>query len=242
MLGATPVKLAVGCRACAGTGYLGQLPLSEVLVMTPGLKSALAAEPDDVELLRVVSTEGMRTFTEVGLERVSNGETTFEEIERVLGIVPVRDETAASVGPVLVVDDESQDLLLVSATLRKLGFDVVEADGGPRAQELIKSGEHDFCMVVMDLFMPEVDGTTLLRTIRQSLSTQTLPVIVLTSSGDPRDELAVLEAGADDFLLKPIVVERLEARVRAVLRRSGVRVRAPDEASVEASWRSAPSD
>jgi type II secretory ATPase GspE/PulE/Tfp pilus assembly ATPase PilB-like protein/FixJ family two-component response regulator len=242
VLGATPVKLAVGCRACAGTGYLGQLPLSEVLVMTPGLKSGLAAEPDDVELLRVAEAEGMRPFAAVGLERVSNGETTFEEIERVLGIVPVRDETAESVGPVLVVDDESQDLLVVSATLKKLGFDIVEANGGPKAQELIKSGEHDFCMVVMDLYMPEVDGKTLLRTIRQSLSTQTLPVIVLTSSTDPQDELALLEAGADDFLLKPVVVERLEARVRAVLRRSGVRVSAQNGASFEASWRSATSD
>ena len=49
-------------------------------------------------------------------------------------------------------------------------------------------------------------------------------MIVLTSSGNPRDELELLEAGADDFLLKPVVVDRLEARVRAVLRRSGVRI------------------
>jgi len=240
VLGAKPGKRPVGCRACAGTGYLGQIPVPEVLVVTPEMKTVLATDPDDADLLRAARASGMRTFAEVGLERVANGETTFEEIERVLGIVPVRVETTESVGPVLVVDDESQDLLAVSSALKGMGFEVVEADGGAKAQELIQNGEHDFCMVVMDLNMPEVHGTTLLRTIRRSLSTQTLPVVVLTSSQDPRDELEVLEAGADDFLLKPVVPDRLEARLRAVLRRSGVRVSGPLDAPGEATWRATP--
>jgi DNA-binding response OmpR family regulator len=80
----------------------------------------------------------------------------------------------------------------------------------------------------MDLFMPGMDGIELLRTLRQSLSTQALPVIVLTSSANPRDELELLEAGADDYLVKPIEIGRLEARVRAVLRRAGVRLDSPN--------------
>jgi CheY-like chemotaxis protein len=240
VLGAKPGRRPVGCRGCAGTGYLGQIPVPEVLIVTPELKAALATDPDDADLLRAARASGMRTFAEVGLERVAGGETTFEEVERVLGIVPVRVETTESVGPVLVVDDESQDLLVVSTALRGMGFEVVEADGFPKAQGLIENGEHDFCMVVMDLNMPEVDGTTLLRSIRRSLSTQTLPVVVLTSSLDPRDELEVLEAGADDFLLKPVLPDRLEARLRAVLRRSGVRVSSPHDAPGEATWRAAP--
>ena len=226
VLGVTPVKRAVGCRTCAGTGYLNQIPVPEVLVLTPALRAALAKGPNDVEFLRAAQADGMRTFAEVGLERVAKGETTVEEIERVMGVVPIRDETAQSVGPVLVVDDESQDRLLVGTVLREMGFEVVEASDGVVAQEMLESGDQDFCLVMLDLAMPGMDGTEVLRTIRQSLSTQSLPVIVLTGSEDPRDELDLLEAGADDFLLKPVVVDRLEARVRAVLRRSGVRIAA----------------
>lgn len=242
VLGATPVKVAVGCKTCAGTGYYGQIPVPEVLVMGPELRNVLSGDPDDAEILRAVRSEGMRTFSEVGLERVANGETTFEEIERVLGSVPVRDETTESLGPVLIVDDEQQDLLFIGSALRDMGFEVVEAASGVEATRLINSGEHDFSLIVTDLFMPEMDGKEFLRNIRHSLSTQTLPVVVLTSSDDPRDEFELLEAGADDFLLKPVVIDRLEARVRAVLRRSGVRLNGGSDGASRGSWRPASSD
>jgi type II secretory ATPase GspE/PulE/Tfp pilus assembly ATPase PilB-like protein/CheY-like chemotaxis protein len=237
VMGARPVKVAVGCKACAGTGYLGQVPLPEVLVVGPGLKQTLGSDPDDADVLRAAQAEGMRTFAEVGLERIGKGETTFEEMERVLGSMPVRNETADSLGPVLIVDDEQQDLVLVGSALREMGFEVIEASGGTEAQRLVNSGEHDFSLVITDLYMPEMDGKEFLRSLRKSLATQTLPVVVLTSSDDPRDEFDLLEAGADDFLLKPIVVDRLEARIRAVLRRSGVRVNVAGDGAATGSFR-----
>lgn len=224
VLGIPPVKRAVGCKACAGTGYLNQIPIPEVLVLSPAMRAVLGRAPNDAELLRAAQADGMRTFAEVGLERVKQGQTTVEEIERVLGVVPPRDATADSVGPVLVVDDEAQDRLLFRKVLEDMGFEVLEAEDGVAAKALMESGDEDFSLVLMDLFMPGLDGKELLRNVRQSLSTQSLPVVVLTNSANPRDELELLEAGADDFLVKPVDVERLEARVRAVLRRSGVRI------------------
>lgn len=224
VLGIQPVKRAVGCKTCAGTGYLNQIPIPEVLTISPAMREVLNKNPNDIELLRAAQADGMRTFAEVGLERVAKGETTVEEIERVLGIVPPRDATAESVGPVLVVDDEESDRTLAMAVLKEMGFQVAEAADGTIASEMLESGDEAYSLVVLDLFMPGPDGKEILRGIRQSLSTQALPVIVITASSNPRDELELLEAGADDFLKKPIDPERLEARVRAVLRRAGVRL------------------
>jgi DNA-binding response OmpR family regulator len=125
---------------------------------------------------------------------------------------------------VLVVDDEEEDLTIISTVLQSMGFTVTEARDAQTAKDMLDAGDEAFSFMLMDLYMPGMDGRELLRQVRQSLSTQSLPVIVLTGSANPRDELELLEAGADDFLLKPVVADRLEARVRAVLRRSGVRL------------------
>lgn len=226
-LGIVPPKRAVGCRACAGTGYLGQLPVAEVLVITPGLRALLSEDVDDADLEIAARMEGMRDLAEVALDRVARGQTTVEEIERVIGIVPTREETPRSAGPVLLVEDDPQDRLLVGSIVRDLGFEVIEAETGEDAVALLERGEHAFSMVVLDLMLPGIDGLEVLRRIRRALVTQFLPVLVLTSSPDPRNEIELLDQGADDYMLKPVSVDRLQARLRAVLRRTGVRIAAP---------------
>lgn len=227
VLGIRPMKRAVGCKTCAGTGYLQQLPLPEVLVMSPEMREVLVRSANDAELLRAAQADGMRTFAEVGLDRVARGHTTVEEIERVLGVVPTRTESPQEVGPVLIVDDEPEARLLIKSVLTGMGFETIEAPDGRTAQAMIEAGDENFSLIILDLYMPGMDGFELLRSVRQSLSTQSLPVIIMTGSSNPRDEVDVLEAGADDFLLKPVVADRLDARVRAVLRRSGVKVESP---------------
>ena len=223
-LGVKPGHGAVGCKSCAGTGYKGQIPLAEVLEVTPAVKAFLANDPSDADLLKVARREGMRTFAEVGLDLVAQGETTIEEIERVVGIVPIHAETASSAGPVLLVDDEAQDRLVVRGILDNMGFQVVEADTGIGAKQLLDDRVHDFSLVLLDDYMPGMNGRELLHQVRKSLLTQSLPVIVISASQDPQDEIELLEAGADDYLQKPIAADRVEARVRAVLRRSGVEI------------------
>ena len=114
---------------------------------------------------------------------------------------------------------------------RKLKVVLSEATGVPGTGKteigLALAEEQNPDVIILDINLPGMDGFALLRSVRQSLSTQSLPVIVLTGSANPRDELEVLETGADDFLLKPVEADRLEARVRAVLRRSGVRIAHP---------------
>jgi type II secretory ATPase GspE/PulE/Tfp pilus assembly ATPase PilB-like protein/CheY-like chemotaxis protein len=221
-LGVHPVNGAVGCKSCAGTGYRGQIPLAEVIELTPPVKGFLQSDPSDADLLKACRNEGMRTFAEVGLDLAAKGETTIEEVERVVGIVPIQEETASAAGPVLIVDDEPQDRLIFKGVLDSMGFQVVEADSAIAAKRMIEERSHDFSLVLLDEFMPEMNGRELLREVRKSLVTQYLPVIVISASLDPKVEIDLLEAGADDFMTKPVPADRVEARVRAVLRRSGV--------------------
>jgi CheY-like chemotaxis protein len=220
-----PPRRAVGCKACAGTGYFGQIPVAEVLNLTSALRSLLAEGCDDEDFQLAAQMEGVRGLAEVALDHVGRGETTVEEVERVLGIVPTREETPSSAGPVLLVEDDPQDRLLIGSIVRDLGFDVVEAVDGESAVELL--GKDGYSMVLLDLMLPGIDGLEVLKRIRLSIETQYLPVLVLTSSPDPRREIELLDHGADDYMLKPVAVERLQSRIRAVLRRSGVRIGSP---------------
>ncbi len=123
-------------------------------------------------------------------------------------------------GRVLVVDDDASSRLLMRSVLEKKGFQVLEADDGPPALEMLdKIG--DMSLVMLDLNMPQMHGREVLERIRSAIGTAGLPVVVLTGIEDPAVEIELLAAGADDYLRKPIDPSRLAVRVEAVLRRAG---------------------
>lgn len=221
-LGVSPVKQPVGCDSCGSTGFRGQIPISEVLVMGTGVQAVLAKGPSDRELAWACRQEGMGSLMTSAMDRVRGGETTLEEVERVLGLPPQQEEGPAGLGPVLVVDDELQDRLVIGAVLKSSGFEVVEAEDGPTGLTMLETAKRPFSLMILDLRLPGMSGKEVLTKVRRSLSTHALPVIVLTGSTNPQDEIDLLDQGADDYVQKPVVNSRLQARVRAVLRRSGV--------------------
>ena len=115
---------------------------------------------------------------------------------------------------ILVVEDEprAQDLILRS--LREAGFRGVVAI--TRAETLTLLSEGRFLAIVLDLGLPGDDGLSILRELRR---TNPIPVLILTGRAGIRERVAGLEAGADDYLVKPFAPEELVARLRAVLRR-----------------------
>ena len=119
-------------------------------------------------------------------------------------------------GTVLVVDDE-QDLrgLLVLA-LRRHDFEVLEAGTGEAAMEILESRPVD--VLVLDMGLPGMPGIAVVRALRLRPETATLPVLLMTGSGTDRSVIEGLEAGADDFVAKPVRLDELVARVRAHLR------------------------
>jgi EAL domain-containing protein (putative c-di-GMP-specific phosphodiesterase class I)/DNA-binding response OmpR family regulator len=122
----------------------------------------------------------------------------------------------AGVLPVLVVDDDAANRRLIEVALRRANLDVIQADTGLAALRVLE--RESVSMVVCDMTMPEMGGIELVRALRLRPETATLPVILVTGSGDQDSVIAGLEAGADDFLAKPVRLDELIARVRAHLR------------------------
>ncbi len=120
----------------------------------------------------------------------------------------------------LVVDDDAVNRKLGRILLEKNGFQVAEAEDGQAAIELLKL-ESEFNLLVLDLDMPNASGEDVLHAVRGSVSTAGIPVIILTGTEDHDAEVRLIEAGADDYIRKPLNPPKFMARVNAVLRRAG---------------------
>ena len=123
---------------------------------------------------------------------------------------------------VLIVDDEKDIVDLISYNLAKEGFATLNAYDGETALDLAKSKKPD--LVILDLMLPGIRGLDVCRFIRKNPETETMPIIMLTARSDQMDKVLGLEIGADDYITKPFNIKELVARVRAVLRRSEVRI------------------
>ncbi|MEU6075735.1 response regulator [Micromonospora sp. NPDC047074] len=118
---------------------------------------------------------------------------------------------------ILVVDDEPQILRALRINLRARGYDVEMAATGAAA--LRAAASHPPDLVVLDLGLPDIDGTEVIRGLR---GWTTVPIIVLSGRAGSEDKVAALDAGADDYVTKPFGVDELLARIRAVTRRLAV--------------------
>lgn len=120
-------------------------------------------------------------------------------------------------GTVLVVDDQEDLRRLLVLALRRHDFDVLEAGTGEAAMDMLQTMPVD--VLVLDMGLPGMSGTAVVQALRLRPETATLPVLLMTGSGTDRSVIEGLEAGADDFLAKPVRLDELVARVRAHLRR-----------------------
>lgn len=116
---------------------------------------------------------------------------------------------------VLIIEDELALRTALVETLRAEGYRTLAAAKGPEGLALALDAKPD--LIVLDVMMPGLDGYALCRELRQR--GRTMPVLMLTAKGLVDDRVEGLDAGADDYLVKPFAMKELFARVRALLRR-----------------------
>jgi two-component system, OmpR family, response regulator MtrA len=118
---------------------------------------------------------------------------------------------------VLVVDDDQALAEMLGIVLRKEGYEVAACGDGARALPMIRQFRPD--LVLLDVMLPSMDGVEVCRLLRTESG---VPVVMLTARTDTKDVVAGLEAGADDYVVKPFKPQELLARIRARLRRDNV--------------------
>ena len=127
---------------------------------------------------------------------------------------------------ILIVEDEANIRELLRLYLEREGYAVIEAENGVEGIKLWKSEKPD--MLLLDVMMPVMDGWAVSKEIRAESD---VPIIMLTAKGETADRVSGLEMGADDYIVKPLEMPEVIARVRAVFRRM-----APDDAPEKLSF------
>ena len=118
---------------------------------------------------------------------------------------------------ILVVEDDTDILQLVTHNLKSSEFNVLTAEDGYQALSLAK--KHLPQLVILDLMLPGLDGFEVCKELKRSPTTKNIPILMLTARGEEVDRIVGLELGADDYVVKPFSPRELILRVRAILRR-----------------------
>jgi CheY-like chemotaxis protein len=129
-----------------------------------------------------------------------------------------RSDDALAGRKVLVVDDDVRNIFALSSVLERRGMTVLTAGTGREAIETIDTTP-DLAIVLMDIMMPEMDGYETMQVIRQNQALRRLPIIALTAKAMKGDRERCLEAGASEYLAKPVNTEQLLSALRVWLHR-----------------------
>ena len=238
-----------GCEACQFTGYSGRMGLFEILMITTNLKRVISPNIPVVQLKQEAEKEGFRAMAVDGIMKALQGRTTMDEVFRVappeakgsshaqafepdIDQYPTQEETTyedhqdmeisatvRSISPkkILIVDDNVVILKLLCHLLESEGYLVVTAKDGLEALKMASMEKPD--LIITDFLMPNMDGVTLIRKLKSQMATRFIPIIMLTAKNEVESEIEVIDAGADDYLTKPVVPKRLLARTGRLLKR-----------------------
>jgi len=226
-----------GCEKCGQAGLKGRLAVHEVLPVDDEVRALISSRASEQEIRVAARRAGMRTMLEDGIDKAAQGLTTIEELLSVLPAemapspasvsvavaapsAPARanGETATERRRVLVVEDSPTIVSVIRYFLELEGFEVIVAENGRIGLQMALEQRPD--VIVSDVNMPAMTGVEMVRALRSNPQAAHIRVLMLTSEDSVESETAGLEAGADDYILKPVEPRRLAARVKALLTRA----------------------
>ena len=227
------VRKGQGCEACQFTGYSGRAGIFEMLTINDDLRKLIVRGASDTEIAAEARRLNIRDLHADGLFKVCQGLTSVEELMRTAP-PPERDarfagtakraasppeaakvETARKQPRVLAVDDDPFIRTMLEKVLSEANYEVILATDGEEALAKVFRDLPD--LIISDVVMPKLDGLELVKKLKGHLQTSIIPVILLTSKGEVASEVEGLEAGADDYIPKPIVTNRLLARINRIM-------------------------
>ncbi len=227
------IKKGQGCEACQFTGYKGRMGIYELLVVGDEVRKQILDGASDTEIAEKARRRGVKDLFGDCIEKILKGTTTTDELMRVAPpperrrrqrpaeeVAEASPEDKVAEAPskqlrVLAVDDDPFIRKMLDKVLTEAHYEVVLATDGEEALEKVYRERPD--LIISDVLMPKLDGLSLVRKLKGQLQTSTIPVILLTSKDAVESEVEGLEAGADDYLPKPIVANLLLARINRIL-------------------------
>jgi CheY-like chemotaxis protein len=227
------IKKGQGCEACQFSGYLGRLGIYEMLMVDNDLRKLIVQGAADTVIAEDARKRGIKDLFGDCRDKLFQGVTSVDELmrvappperegrqpamEQVAAAAPV-EKTAEALGAqlrVLAVDDDPFIRKMLQKVLTEAQYDVVLATDGEEALEKVYRERPD--LIISDVVMPNMDGLSLVKKLKSQLQTSIIPVILLTSKDEVESEVEGLEAGADDYIPKPIVANLLLARIKRIL-------------------------
>ncbi|MGD8370057.1 MAG: ATPase, T2SS/T4P/T4SS family [Syntrophobacterales bacterium] len=227
------IKKGQGCEACQFTGYIGRLGIYEMLMVDDEVRKLIVNGASDTEIAENAKKRKVGDLFADCRKKLLQGITSVEELMRVapppemdrrhIGVEPSAElppvdkpvEVPTKQLRVLAVDDDPFIRKMLDKVLTEAQYDVVLATDGEEALEKVYRERPD--LIISDVVMPKLDGLSLVKKLKGQLQTSIIPVILLTSKDEVESEVEGLEAGADDYIPKPIVANLLLARINRVL-------------------------
>lgn len=186
------------------------------------IRAAIQSGPHEAPVIRTVHGQGYRFVAPVTVyetDSVPTPDTTTPPLvlNDALDINPIdKPPDGEPLATILVVDDEAKNVKLLDALLTPRGYRIVSAADGATALHQVETVQPD--LVLLDVMMPVMDGFDVCRRLKDNPQTCLIPVVIMTALDRLEDRVQGIEAGADDFLSKPVHREELLARVRTSLR------------------------